>query len=272
MHRDLKLGLALAVLLIGATTAFFFRSETDPGAGLPQLQNPERLDVEIAGRDVIPYLGEPESDAVAAGSPWTKPAFLGGSSAPIRRTSVTPDPIRILMEEESELMEPGPALPSQPEGTDGDVDIDMATEPQPGVTGGQTHIVQPGETLSGLAAKYLGSITRFGEIYDLNRDRLGGPNDLRVGMELRIPPRGRASTAIEQTTDDEVVNGDQPVAGEETPEVLSSETTAGEPSETAVEREKLFVPARRTPFVPSRYRSGSVPSAAVQGSPDPDRE
>ena len=101
MHRDVKLGLALAVLLIGSTTAFFFRDPADLDAGLPQLQNPERLDGEIARRGIVPYLGEPEvfelaaSDSAAddAGSIWRKPAFLGGiSAASYRRTSVTPDP------------------------------------------------------------------------------------------------------------------------------------------------------------------------------------
>ncbi|OYW13195.1 MAG: hypothetical protein B7Z55_17250 [Planctomycetales bacterium 12-60-4] len=51
------------------------------------------------------------------------------------------------------------------------------------------HVVERGDTLSSIASRYLGSATRFQEIYDANRDRLRDANDLRIGQELRIPPR-----------------------------------------------------------------------------------
>jgi len=265
MHRDLKLGLALAVLLIGATTAFFFRNETDLGGGLPQLQNPERLDAELAARDVVPYLGAPECDPVesAAASPWSKPAFLGGASAPVRRTSVTPDPIRILLDEETELFEPGPVLPPTPIAESERPVPEPAVEtPIDGLGGERVHVVKSGDTLSGLAGAYLGDVGRFGEIFELNRDRLSAPNDLRIGMEIRIPPK------------DSVVAETAPPADG----AAIAETTAGEapqesvPAEEQPEAEKMFVPARKTPFVPSRYRSGGVPSAEAEGPADPKRE
>lgn len=267
MHRDLKLGLALAFLLIGATTAFFFRSETDPGAGLPQLQNPERLDIEIAGRDVIPYLGDPEADTRAI-SPWTKPAFLGGSSAPIRRTSVTPDPIRIPLDDEAEQIETGPNLPPQPV----DLQDEINDESPAPAAGALTHTVQPGDTLSGLAATYLGSITRFGEIYDLNRDQLSGPNDLKVGMQLRIPARDQAVASSDAAT-----TGNDDVRREIAADVESAETrphaaAATETPTATDEHQKLFLPARKAPFVPGRYRSGGDPSAEADSPTDASRE
>lgn len=266
MHRDLKLGLALAVLLVGATTAFFFRDETATTAGLPQLQNPERLDIEIANRDVIPYLGAPESDpneADPAASPWIKPAFLGGSSAAIRRTSVTPDPIRILMDDEAELIEPGQALTATP------ADEPSETQPSVETAPGGVHVVQSGDTLTGIAAKYLGSIARYGEIYELNRDRLSGPNALRVGMELRIPA---AESEGKSKAADDAVASSAPV-GE--PAADASAAMPDAPSEAAAAPEasgKMFVPARKTPFVPSRYRSSGVPSAEAAGPKDAERE
>src|SRR5690606_34169520 len=57
----------------------------------------------------------------------------------------------------------------------------------------KTHVVQSGDTLSGIAQKYLGSSARFEEIYEANRDLLKNPNDLRVGMKLKIPPRERTA-------------------------------------------------------------------------------
>jgi nucleoid-associated protein YgaU len=51
----------------------------------------------------------------------------------------------------------------------------------------RTHRVTGGDTLTGLAARYLGSSARYKEIYEANRDVLQAPNDLRAGMVLRIP-------------------------------------------------------------------------------------
>jgi len=251
MHRDVKLGLALAVLLIGSMTAFLFRNETDLDAGLPQLQNPERLDVEIADQAVVPYLGQPETfDLTGAGDDtetvWTRPAFLGGTMATYRRTSVTPDPIQILLDETTEGLEPiivpsgGPMLATPH--IDGEIP--------------DTHIVQTGDTLTGLASRYLGSMSRYREIFELNRDRLAGPDDLRVGMTLRIPARNGVSLASEIVPSVETAPpavpepppGDSGTSGHEAP-AREPETQPARPH-----AEQLFVPATRAPFVPQRFR------------------
>tara|TARA_R100000027_G_scaffold38198_2_gene28193 strand:- start:22669 stop:23370 length:702 start_codon:yes stop_codon:yes gene_type:complete len=49
------------------------------------------------------------------------------------------------------------------------------------------YVVQPGDTLSSIARKVLGSSARWEDIFQSNRDLLRSPNDLRVGQELRIP-------------------------------------------------------------------------------------
>ncbi|MFM7057158.1 MAG: LysM peptidoglycan-binding domain-containing protein [Planctomycetota bacterium] len=51
------------------------------------------------------------------------------------------------------------------------------------------HTVQFGETLSSIAAHYLGSQSRYGLIFEANRDRLTSADRLQVGMKLRIPRR-----------------------------------------------------------------------------------
>ncbi len=56
------------------------------------------------------------------------------------------------------------------------------------------HTVKSGETLSSIAADYLGSSARFEDIYEANSDLLKNPNDLRVGMKLKIPDRKRGTT------------------------------------------------------------------------------
>lgn len=49
------------------------------------------------------------------------------------------------------------------------------------------HRVVKGDTLSSLAARYLGSSERFWDLFTANRDQLRNPDLLPVGIELRIP-------------------------------------------------------------------------------------
>lgn len=49
------------------------------------------------------------------------------------------------------------------------------------------HRIVDGDTLSGLAQRYLGSSKRFTEIFEANRDQLPSPDLLPIGVVLRIP-------------------------------------------------------------------------------------
>ncbi len=53
----------------------------------------------------------------------------------------------------------------------------------------RAYVVRPGDSLSSIARRLLGSESRWREIHALNRDRVPDPNRLRVGVELRIPSR-----------------------------------------------------------------------------------
>ena len=57
--------------------------------------------------------------------------------------------------------------------------------------------VRPGDSLSRLAARHLGSAGRYRDLYDANRDRLDSPDAIRPGMRLRLPdtPGGSAPSA-----------------------------------------------------------------------------
>lgn len=266
MHRDLKLGLALAVLLIGSTTAFFFRNDADPDAGLPQLKNASQVDDAVAERDVAPYLGAQVSslptDAIAT-SPWSKPAFLGNAVAAVRNAAATPDPIQLVMED---IVEPVRAA-------HGDFVRAVPEAPQLDAEGLPIHVVQSGDTLSGISAKYLGGIARFDEIYELNRDQLSGPHALKIGMKLRLPVSGKTTTPAppESNSSFLAVTQTKTVEAAEDPvDTPAPNATSSEDSEVAAAAEerapsaepateppaaKLFTPAKRTPFVPSRYRA-----------------
>lgn len=51
----------------------------------------------------------------------------------------------------------------------------------------EEYVVKYGDTLSGIAQRFLGSQSRYREIYEANRDRMSSPDRLDVGKPLRIP-------------------------------------------------------------------------------------
>jgi nucleoid-associated protein YgaU len=77
--------------------------------------------------------------------------------------------------------------------------VDPRTRPaaaQEPVSRGESYIVAEGDTLFDIARYELGKASRWGEIYELNREKLGEDFDfLQLGLELRMPPRDPAATA-----------------------------------------------------------------------------
>jgi nucleoid-associated protein YgaU len=57
----------------------------------------------------------------------------------------------------------------------------------PGAAAGRHHVVTKGDTLSSLAQTYYGSRAKWRDLLAANRDVLSGPNDLKIGMNLRVP-------------------------------------------------------------------------------------
>ena len=57
------------------------------------------------------------------------------------------------------------------------------------------------DTLSDIAAKHLGRSSRWIQIYEMNRDKLSNPNQLKVGTELILP--GDASSVGLSNEDDD---------------------------------------------------------------------
>jgi LysM repeat protein len=209
MHRDQKIGLALGILLVGAVAAFFFRHEESPLEPLPVLQTSQALDQRIAERDRRPYLhtGDAETPSPADRPPTDEPAQPGG---------LVPEPI--------------PLGPEDP-----DWGAASFTRPTPAPQPPTYHVVQRGETLSSIAERHLGSAARFPELFDANADRLRDANDLRVGMELRIPPRSAAAAPRTAVREDRGVLRD----GDATPMPVDG---ANSPLR--------FEPYRRSPLTP----------------------
>jgi len=65
----------------------------------------------------------------------------------------------------------------------------------PTTPGAQTYTVQPGEGWYTLAQRFLGKGTRWTELYEHNKERVGGSSrSLRVGTVIEIPPESSSGT------------------------------------------------------------------------------
>jgi nucleoid-associated protein YgaU len=51
----------------------------------------------------------------------------------------------------------------------------------------QWHVVQKGDTLSKIAAKYYGDPMLYKKIFEANRDLIKNPDLIQIGWKLRIP-------------------------------------------------------------------------------------
>lgn len=210
MPRDQKLGLALGILLVGVVAAFFFRHDPLPTPALPPLKTAAELDRSIASQSRTPYL---EADQAAAQPPQsTITDTTGGDEFPEPQdgAGLVPDPIAGEEEMSLESSIPTTAATAQPP---------------------REHLVQRGETLSSIAAKYLGSAGRYEEVYQANTDRLRNPNDVHPGMTLLIPD-GALANGSKRTT--------EPTSGE-----VAKQSPTSPPTPAA----KMFVPYRRSPLI-----------------------
>lgn len=203
MHRDKKVGFALGILLIGIVAAFFFRNDPNPLDEVPQLDDPGLLDRQIAEQRLAPYITglesvpedkqEPQTDAQ-----WMQP-FQEDTVEDDRKSA--PNPVRVFSADPAIAGTPRTpnvrpsaenagwnSVPSPQNPTTSSPPASLAsrrreTAPEQPAT----HRVQAGDTLSGLSLRYLGTSRRYREIYELNTDRMTSPDDLRIGMTLRLP-------------------------------------------------------------------------------------
>lgn len=211
MHQDQRIGLALGVLLVGACAAFFFRNDNRPVQYLPRLQHAKELDERIAEKSNRPYLKGVETIEEAdrrKSGPLLDPVSIDAATA---QTSLhTWNPLNLFQSrseaprsEQSRKLREGSGdssdgwmveLQTPVEASDESVaSREAVTESNAhGDWGtsdsvGSTHVVQRGETLSSIAAKLLGDRGRFQEIFEANRDQLDDPNDVKLGMTLKVP-------------------------------------------------------------------------------------
>jgi len=80
-----------------------------------------------------------------------------------------------------------PALAEPPPRPAAAMDVAAASPAAPGAAPAQVHVVQPGETLGTISARYYGTPAKWAVIFNANRDRVADANNVRVGTRLDIP-------------------------------------------------------------------------------------
>lgn len=278
MHRDKKVGLALAILLCSIVGAFFFRDDA-PRTNGPELRDPQRLDQEIAHQNRKPYQESNPGRATERSrngngfNPNDLPDFLregstpGQGTAQRNRVNGSRDPLfgndrNPKSTDPSTLAPPPqdtPAVPIPLHNSEWDVaNNDNSAARRNGVDAmtatsakGRTHTVTDGETLSSIAGKYLGSQARYQEVFQANRDQLKSANDLKIGMKLNIPDRtetrptngSRGNVNAGRTSSEQAVKTLRPTTSPGRVTERSSE-----PTDSANQKPK-FKPAKAGPAI-----------------------
>ncbi|MFV0441994.1 MAG: LysM peptidoglycan-binding domain-containing protein [Planctomycetaceae bacterium] len=200
MHRDTQIGLAMSIVLIGFAAALCFprdasRRPADAAAGRAVETSLSDLPVRVYG-PAQPAPAKPAPTAEPAVQPPTPTVGEFAASPPPPRTPTatasTPvdPPIAMSAVQHPSAVQPDivQSIPVQPVPTrplENELSRPEVQPEAPAAT--KFHVVESGDTLSGLAQKYLGSVARYPEIYAANRDQLDTPDDLKLGMRLRIP-------------------------------------------------------------------------------------
>lgn len=97
----------------------------------------------------------------------------------VARANPLKDPLRLRVGEKLKV----PIDPNNPQGRP---DPSPPVQPEVKVI---EYTVKPGDTLSGIAKEFYGSVRYIDFVYQSNRDRLRSKDDLKPGQVLRIPPK-----------------------------------------------------------------------------------
>jgi len=184
MPRDVKVGIAIGVLLIALIAVFWWArsGDVDPRSA----REAGETDLTGFGPSVEPVppvpAGEAPSPFLPAAPEVAAPGATPTAAAPAAPAGVNPA---------ASLS--GPALPRAVQ-TPAGVAAPSVTAPPPAPQA-RTHEVVKGETLSSISEKYYGTQAKWKRILDANRALIPDANRLKVGIKLTIPDVADAAPA-----------------------------------------------------------------------------
>jgi nucleoid-associated protein YgaU len=153
MQRDVKIGIAIGVLLIALIAVFWWFRHSN--ANRPIVEAPSAGNEELPGPvvPVAPPVGFPRDVGAAAAATGAAPMTTGGEAVAVTTLPAT-----------------------------------TAVPPPPPAAASQTYKVQRQDTLSSISERFYKTPLKWKVIYDANKDKIGAdPGKLKEGMELVIP-------------------------------------------------------------------------------------
>jgi len=305
MQRDMKVGMAVGVALIGIVGALFFRREpeTKDRDTPPPMKDTKEIDRLIGEKGKTPYMEgvedfpdrsapvpppqSPSPKSRIKGDDDDAPKFVTSDDARnreriSRKAAPSPVPVQPLNDDP---IASDAAFPHNRDWEPAGPAVKKAAESQPANpvrTSGsplRTHVIQSGDTLSGLAARYLGSSARYRDIYEANKNVLRSPDDLRDGVTIVIPDVGKPRDQ-QHTAESSGTAGAAPASGSGNSGVKaqpassrsvdsgSDDSSAAATSRSEAPREKIrFAPVKGGPFSAGRAapQNGSPKSGATSG-------
>ncbi|WP_437230008.1 LysM peptidoglycan-binding domain-containing protein [Planctomicrobium sp. SH661] len=187
MRHDAKLGLALGMLVIGFAIAFCFpRQPMQMAYEKPEIPAP----IADSTLNFLPIRAYQPTPADAAPAPATTSAESSTASAsPLPELTIAGLPASAAPPTPIVPILIPPAVDASPADSDSPSPADsIAKSTRQSSPESESYRVKPGDTLSGIASRCLGSSARYQELFEANQDVLSSPNDLKIGMELKIPP------------------------------------------------------------------------------------
>ena len=196
-----QVALATGVLLLGVSTALVFQRPAsqqpppktptiDQGLVLHRNHSSLPLRVQSEGQTTMQPVPPPATDRALASVPTRDSEF-------VPRTSPAADDARQTVGQHTPPPFPAyPGLVSLPRSHD---DSQLAALPPrlpvDELPPARQHVIKDGDTLEGIAARYLGDAARHHEIFAANRHVLPHPELLPIGVSITIPSGATRETA-----------------------------------------------------------------------------
>lgn len=90
-------------------------------------------------------------------------------------------------DQKNELWNAIKTIPSWKDDVVADIKVTGGAAPAAASQGGKTYTVKSGDTLSKIAKEHLGDANAYMKIFNVNKDQLSDPDEIKPGQVLKIP-------------------------------------------------------------------------------------
>lgn len=157
-------------------------SSNNAGGGITMrsyMQDQERVDQEITGNAGY-LMGTPKVDNTERKK--TRKVFVMEFT---KNPPELPEPERVRVESSLPPYEPPPSRQSEDAGI---VLPDMSSQAEPvGETSFEEYTIEKNDTLQKISKKFYNSYAKWPKIYEVNKDVIGDPNNVKPGTVIKIP-------------------------------------------------------------------------------------